>query len=33
MKGREPIEKAEEMGFECEEEALADFVRKYVDSH
>ncbi len=33
MQGQETIEKAEDMGFECEEEALANFVRKYVDSH
>jgi uncharacterized protein (TIGR01244 family) len=33
MQGEETLEKAEEMGFECEEEALANFVRNYVDSH
>lgn len=33
MTGEETLEKAEEMGFECEEEELRQFVRQYVDAH
>lgn len=33
MRGQEVIDKAEEMGFECDTEKLETFVRDYVDSH
>ena len=33
MSGQEVIDKAEEMGFECDTEKLENFVRDYVDSH
>ncbi|MEW6488273.1 MAG: protein tyrosine phosphatase family protein [Thermodesulfobacteriota bacterium] len=32
LSGKKTIQRAEEMGFECEEEALAGFVRDYVDA-
>lgn len=31
--GEETLEKAAEMGFECDNADLADFVRRYVDQH
>lgn len=33
MSGKKTIQRAEEMGFECDEEALAGFVREYVNAH
>lgn len=33
MGGEETLRKAEEMGFECEQEELRQFVRNYVDQH
>ncbi|MFP4054516.1 MAG: fused DSP-PTPase phosphatase/NAD kinase-like protein [Phycisphaerae bacterium] len=32
MSGEKTIKKAEDMGFECDEDALADFVKNYVNS-
>lgn len=33
MDGQEVLEKAEDMGFECDQEQLEQFVRKYVNEH
>lgn len=33
MTGQETLDKAEEMGFECEKEELRTFVKQYVDQH
>jgi len=33
MSGEETLQKAEEMGFECEQEELRQFVKSYVDNH
>ncbi|MFW5798591.1 MAG: fused DSP-PTPase phosphatase/NAD kinase-like protein [Planctomycetota bacterium] len=33
MDGEEVLEKAEDMGFECDQEQLEQFVRSYVDDH
>lgn len=33
MSGEKTLQKAEEMGFKCEQEELRDFVKSYVDSH
>lgn len=33
MTGEQALEKAEEMGFECDKEELREFVAQYVDSH
>ena len=33
MGGEETLRKAEEMGFECEQEELRQFVKNYVDQH
>jgi hypothetical protein len=33
MTGDETLQKAKEMGFECDQPALEQFVRQYVDSH
>ncbi|MBD3675372.1 MAG: protein tyrosine phosphatase family protein [Planctomycetaceae bacterium] len=33
MSGEETLQKAEEMGFECEQEELRKFVKHYVDNH
>ncbi|QDT77554.1 Beta-lactamase hydrolase-like protein [Gimesia maris] len=33
MGGEETLQKAEAMGFECEQEELRQFVRNYVDQH
>ena len=33
MSGEETLQKAEKMGFECEQEELRQFVKSYVDNH
>lgn len=33
MTGEQTLQKAEEMGFECEQEELREFVKNYVDNH
>lgn len=33
MSGEETLQKAKEMGFECDQPQLEQFVRQYVDSH
>ena len=33
MSGEQTLQKAEQMGFECEQEELRQFVRAYVDNH
>ncbi len=33
VNGEQTIQKAEQMGFECEQEELRQFVRAYVDNH
>lgn len=33
MTGEQTLQKAEEMGFECDQPELVDFVKSYVDSH
>ena len=33
MTGEQTLQKAKEMGFECEQPELEQFVRQYVDSH
>ncbi len=33
MTGEQTLKQAEEMGFECEQEELREFVKNYVDSH
>jgi uncharacterized protein (TIGR01244 family) len=33
MSGEQTLRKAEEMGFECEQEELREFVKNYVDNH
>lgn len=33
MSGEETIKKAEDMGFECDNEKLINFVKEYIDSH
>ncbi|WP_339749813.1 protein tyrosine phosphatase family protein [uncultured Rubinisphaera sp.] len=33
MSGEETLQKAEEMGFECEQDELRQFVKSYVDNH
>jgi len=33
MSGEETLQKAEEMGFECEQEELRELVKNYVDDH
>lgn len=33
MSGEQTLQKAEEMGFECEQEELREFVKSYVDNH
>jgi len=33
MTGQQTLDKAEEMGFECEQEELRTFVKQYVDQH
>lgn len=33
LSGEEVLDRAEEMGFECEDERLASFVKRYMDEH
>lgn len=33
MSGEQTLQKADEMGFECEQEELREFVKNYVDNH
>lgn len=33
MSGDQTLQKAKEMGFECDQPELEQFVRNYVDSH
>ena len=33
MSGEQTLQKAEEMGFECDKPELIEFVKKYVDTH
>ncbi|QDV40407.1 Beta-lactamase hydrolase-like protein [Stieleria neptunia] len=33
MSGEQTLQKAEQMGFECEQEELRQFVKNYVDNH
>ena len=33
MTGEQTLQKAEEMGFECDQPELEQFVKDYVDSH
>lgn len=33
MSGEQTLQKAEEMGFKCEQEELREFVKNYVDNH
>lgn len=33
MTGEQTLRKAEEMGFECDQEEIREFVKNYVDSH
>ena len=33
MSGEQTLRKADEIGFECEQEELREFVKNYVDGH